>query len=88
MRVFFGLKLIVLGGVMLAGSLLTRAEAWEGVEAFDLGQVIVTATRTPHRLGDVPVAASVITREEVEAKNIKTVQDALIYLTGVMPWVE
>lgn len=78
------LRSVFLGGALLVvmGSPI-QAEAREGVEAFDLGQVIVTATRTEHRLGDVPVAASVITREEIEAKNIKTVQDALIYLTGV-----
>ena len=83
MRIFSGLKLVVLVGMMLVGGLLTKAGAQEGAGAFDLGQVIVTATKTEHRLGDVPVAASVITREEIEAKNIKTVQDALIYLTGM-----
>jgi len=77
------LKMVVLGGLMLAGGLLTKALAQEEAGAFDLGQVIVTATKTEHKLGDVPVAATVLTREEIEAKNIKTVQDALVYLTGV-----
>ena len=48
-----------------------------------LDTVVITATKTEHTLGDVPVAISVITKEEIEAKNIKTVQDALKSLTGV-----
>jgi outer membrane receptor for ferrienterochelin and colicin len=48
-----------------------------------LDQVVVSATKTEHTLGDVPVAAEVITREEIEEKQIKTVQDALKYLPGV-----
>lgn len=46
-------------------------------------EVIVTATKTEHALGDVPVAAEVVTREELSARGIKTVQDALALLTGV-----
>ena len=60
---------------------LTQAESQE--KAFNLGKVIVTATKTEHTLADVPAEAVVITKEEIKAKNIKTVQDALKYLTGV-----
>ncbi|RKY42124.1 MAG: hypothetical protein DRP80_07100, partial [Candidatus Omnitrophota bacterium] len=52
-------------------------------KAFNLGEVIVTATKTEHTLGDVPAEAEVITKDEIKAKNIKTVQDALMYLTGI-----
>ena len=51
--------------------------------AVELEKTVVTATKTEHTLGDVPVAAEVITKEEIKAKNIKTVQDALIHLTGI-----
>jgi len=61
----------------------SRAEAQEEGKGFNLGEVIVTATKTEHILADVPVEAVVITREEIKAKNIKTVQDALKYLTGI-----
>lgn len=44
--------------------------------------ILVTATKTEHSLGDVPVAAEVITKEEIKAKNIKNVQDVLSYLSG------
>jgi outer membrane cobalamin receptor len=52
-------------------------------EAVELEKMVVTATKTEHTLGDVPVAAEVITKEEIKAKNIKTVQDALKYISGI-----
>ena len=68
---------------LFALAILSQAEAQGQEMGFNLGQVIVTATKTEHTLGDVPVAAEVITKEEIKAKNIKTVQDALKYLAGV-----
>lgn len=47
-----------------------------------LGKIVVSATKTPHTLGDVPVQAEVITREELLARNVKTLQDALVSVTG------
>ena len=52
-------------------------------KVIDLGQVIITATKTKHTLGDVPAIVEVITKEEIKARNIKTVQDALMLLTGI-----
>jgi len=45
--------------------------------------ILVTATKTEHTLGDVPVAAEVITEEEIRSKNIKNVQDVFSYLSGL-----
>ena len=56
---------------------LSLSEAKSQEKAFNLGKVIVTATKTEHTLADVPAEAVVITKEEIKAKNIKTVQDAL-----------
>ncbi len=47
-------------------------------------KIIVSATKTPHTLGDVPVAAEVITREELLENNIRTVQEALEKTTGLV----
>ena len=71
----------VLAVAILFSLSLTQAESQE--KAFNLGEVIVTATKTEHTLADVPAEAVVITKEEIKAKNIKTVQDALTYLTGI-----
>ena len=46
-------------------------------------KIVVSATKTPHTLGDVPVAAEVITREELLEENIQTVQQALEKVTGI-----
>lgn len=60
-----------------------QVQAQEKQEEFNLGQVVVTATKTKHTLRDVPAEAEVITEKEIKARNIKTVQEALEYLTGV-----
>lgn len=46
-------------------------------------KIIVGATKTPHTLGDVPVAADVVTREELQERNVRTVQEALENVTGM-----
>lgn len=47
-------------------------------------KIVVSATKTPHTLGDVPVAAEVITREELLEENVQTVQEALEKTTGLV----
>ncbi len=53
------------------------------VETATLDKIVVSATKTPHTLGDVPVAAEVITREELLERNVKTLQEALEQQTGL-----
>ena len=53
------------------------------VETATLDKIVVSATKTPHTLGDVPVAAEVITREELQERNVKTLQEALEQQTGL-----
>jgi outer membrane receptor for ferrienterochelin and colicin len=70
--------------IALSGSALFGQTAAQGMtDPLKLDQVIISATKTEHTLGDVPVAADVITREEIEQKQVTTVQDALRYLPGV-----
>jgi outer membrane cobalamin receptor len=45
--------------------------------------IVVTATKTEHTLGDVPVAVEVITKQEINDMNVKNVQDVLSYLPGL-----
>lgn len=45
--------------------------------------VVVTATRTNRRLGDVPVRTEVITQEAMRAVQARTLADAVEYTTGV-----
>ncbi len=46
-------------------------------ESVELGEVIVTATRTPEPAKQVPVAVEVITREEIEASGAKSLDELL-----------
>ena len=61
---------------MLAAGPLGNVLAEESHSA-EVEKIIVSATKTPHTLGDVPVAAEVITREELQERNVRTVQEAL-----------
>src|SRR5688500_17358443 len=45
--------------------------------------VVVTATRTSRRLGDVPVRTEVISQESMRATQARTLADAVEYTTGV-----
>ena len=67
--------------LLLVAGLSGRASAELRSETVD--KIVVSATKTPHTLGDVPVAAEVITREELLEENVQTVQQALEKVTGL-----
>ncbi|NQS90436.1 TonB-dependent receptor [Patescibacteria group bacterium] len=50
---------------------------------FNLGQVVVTATKTERILADVPIETTLITKEEIEQSNAQTVSDLLKYTPGI-----
>ncbi len=52
--------------------------------AVELDPVVVTATKTPHRLSDSPVITELITREEIEATGAENVGEVLEYKSGVI----
>jgi len=52
-------------------------------EAICLEEIVVTATKTEKRIEDAPGSITVIDREEMERKNIQTVDDALNSLSGL-----
>lgn len=82
-----GLKLIIL----LAGiiSLFLPQGGWaeerkeEEKKVVNLGEVVVTATKTPHPLKDVPVETILITREDIERTNAQNAMDILKYIPGI-----
>jgi iron complex outermembrane receptor protein len=45
--------------------------------------VVITATRTPISLSNAPGALSVVTREELETRNVKTLDEAVSQMPGV-----
>ncbi len=50
--------------------------------AASLGEIVVTATKTERTLEDAPGAVTVITREELEARDIHTLDKALAWVAG------
>lgn len=48
-----------------------------------LTEVVVTATRTPHTIKDVPVETVVITRQDMEQSNAQNAMDALKTVPGI-----
>ncbi|MDY0269836.1 TonB-dependent receptor plug domain-containing protein [Trichloromonas sp.] len=62
---------------------IATAKAKNQTDQLILDKIIISATKTKHTLGDVPVDAEVITHEELEKRQVKTVQEALKYLPGI-----
>ncbi|CQR74388.1 Colicin I receptor precursor [Sporomusa ovata DSM 2662] len=70
-------------GLALSSLNFTSVAAEEEAQVFDLDQVVVTATKTEKKVKDVPAAVEVITREQLDRRNIKRVSDALTAISGV-----
>ncbi len=66
--------------ILLAVFSLSQAQAEE--KETRLEEVVVTATKTPHTLKDVPVETVLITKEEIEKSNAKNVSEILRGVPG------
>lgn len=65
-------------GILFSGGRPIATAAPEPEEQlFSLDEIVVTATRTEKNLLDVPASVSVITKEDMQARNINTMRDAL-----------
>ncbi len=71
--------IFLMGIVLSSGATVGWADDDTGVDE----TVVVTATRTPKDLKNVPVAVTVITREELQKRDVRTVADALRDVPGV-----
>ncbi|MFH1511057.1 MAG: Plug domain-containing protein, partial [Candidatus Woesearchaeota archaeon] len=56
-------------------------EAEKGI--IKLKEIVVTATKTEKKVEDAPCSVTIVSREEIERRNIKTVDEALSEITGV-----
>jgi outer membrane receptor for ferrienterochelin and colicin len=77
-----GIKSFV--GLMFALLLTGVAVAEEGA-THKLDEIVVTATKTPKKLENVPAVVTIIGPEEIEATPARTVGDLLVDLPGVFP---
>lgn len=80
------LKMLVCSALTLGFSAPVMAAANTGTEnlqAFNLDNMVVTATRTLKEIQQVPASVSVVTAQEIEEKNITSVRDAISQVPGV-----
>lgn len=80
--------LLWLGGLSLARDTLAQDSsdppATPPPEEDDAGEVmVITGTKTPHRLSDATVATEVVTREEIEASGARDAADVLRMHAGI-----
>jgi len=55
----------------------------EEEKVFDLGEVVITPTRTPRLLGEVSLHTTIITKEEIAKSGAKNIAEAIEKETGV-----
>ena len=79
-----GLKLIIIL-VWIMGLILAQVSLAEEKEegVIKLGEIVVTATKTEKKVEDAPGSVTVISKEEIERRNIKTVDEVLSELKGI-----
>ena len=69
---------LLVGFVWFTWLMVSQAE-----ESLKLEEVVVTATKTPHLLKDVPVETVVITKDDIDQSTAQTVTDLLRYVPGI-----
>lgn len=79
-RLFF--LVVVLSFALTQGG-LAQAEEKQNKQVYKLGQVVVTATRTERRIGDVPATVTVIDKEAIEGSSVERLEDILAGSCGV-----
>ncbi|MEW5949364.1 MAG: TonB-dependent receptor [Thermodesulfobacteriota bacterium] len=72
-------SIVILLGIL--GVVLPQV-SWAEEKTARLEEIVVTATKTPHTLEDVPVETSVISKKDIENSNAKNVTELLKELTG------
>lgn len=81
------MAMVITGGVLSWGGGLTveAAEAMvkEETPRFTLAEMVVTATRTMKNIQEIPASVAVITAEDIAAKNVTSVTEALQNVTGI-----
>jgi vitamin B12 transporter len=71
---------VTLRSICIAGLLASLAPP---VNAVDLPEIVVTATRTPLSVSQVPAASTIVTREDIERQQAKSLPQILKMVAGV-----
>lgn len=79
----FVLLICLLGLIFAIPGLALAGEEGKEAEVIKLEEIVVTATKTEKKVEDAPGSVTIISREEIERRNIKTVDDALSEIKGI-----
>ena len=79
-RIWIGFVVIfTIGGIQLSFTVTDS-----GADLFQMGEVVVTGTKTERRLKDTPVITEVITRSEIEATGAENIGEVLEHRVGIV----
>lgn len=73
---------LILMGIMVLFSAGTGWSEEKGKKMYTLDEIVVTATKTEKEIENAPGSVTVITAEEMELRNMDTVDDALSNIKG------
>lgn len=74
--------MLFLFALLFAFVSVARAEEKVAEKAVELETLVVTGTKTEHKIEDVPVETILITSEEIEKSNAKNISELLKYVPG------
>jgi len=77
-----GLVLAFLCGQAMGQENVTEASGGSS-DAFHLNEVVVTGTKTEHKVSDAPVKTDLVTQEDIQEQSVQTVSDALRSIPGL-----
>ena len=75
-------RIVLLSPLLLGAALISHVPA-TCAEETNLGEVVVTATRTAKPVEETPVASYVVTAADIERRNVKTIDEAISLIPGV-----
>ena len=69
------LKKFKLGGFAIVGVCLSALPALAQIESSVIEEIIVTASKRPQTLQEIPIAVSVVTGEQIERAQVVSILD-------------
>lgn len=80
----FATTVVVVGGIVFSGAARAQEAASDSLRSYEMDAVVVTATRSPSVLRDVPVPTRVIPAEQIQAKAALRLSDLLAEEPGMV----
>jgi len=75
--------LIIISLLLFINSMALAENNEEQKKQYELEKVVITGTKTPHRLKDTPVKTNLISKEDIDRSNANTVMEVLNDIPGI-----